>query len=131
MVDFVDDFGLVYFDYGWQVMVYGVYGVMCFVVVQGLVVFFSGIEFDGLYLVYCNVGGDFGLVCGWWYLVVIGVGYVEFVVVQVQWVIGYGEIVYVDVYVVVLLYYQWVDVGEGLVVLGLQVEVQYGVDFGY
>lgn len=77
-----------------------------------LVVWVIGGEFDCVYLVYCDIGCYFWLVCGWWNLVVVGVCDFEVVVVQMDWVICYCQVVEMNLYVVVGVYWQWIDVWE-------------------
>src|SRR5450830_1292139 len=128
--DFPGEVALIDADHGRHVVAHGVHGVVRLVAMQRPVAFFSGVEFDGAHLADGDVGADFGPARSRWRPATVGAGDDEFMAVQVDRMIGHGQVADADAHAVVLPHRQRIDAGEGATVPGPQVEVEHGVDLG-
>ncbi len=122
---------LLHADHRRHAVAHGIHGVVRFVAVEGPVARVVGDELDGAHLPHGNVHRHFGPARALGDPAAIGADHFEHMAVQVNGVVGHGEVAHADAHALAGARHQRGDAGKGAAVPGPEVEVEHGVDLGH
>ena len=117
-------------NHGWHIVPHRIHGVMSLVAVKCPIAFFVCQKLDLPHLAHRNIGGDLGparSLGGW---PAIGAAHDKLMTVQMNGMIGHGEITDTNTYLVILSNHQRIDAWEYTAIPRPEVEIQHGHDLG-
>ena len=119
---------MVHADHGGHVVTHGAHGVVALVAVESPVAGFVGNEFHLAHLAHGHIRRHLGPAGGLRHGAAVGARDLELMTVDMDGVVGHGQIAHADAHLVTLTSHQRADSGEGAAVESPDIEIRHLVD---